>query len=112
MKELCALVLETATKIGAQRLEESAKWGEPAYRCAVGSTVRLGWSPKTPDRVAVYFICTTGLIDHCRSLYPSFFEFCGDRALLFALDEAMARAPLEQRITMTLSHHRSKRDKA
>lgn len=111
LKKLRTLILDTAADIGAKNLEESLKWGEPAYRCLGGSTVRLGWSPKLPDRVAMYFICTTGLVDRFRALYPDDLDFSGNRALLFALDDALPQAPIKHCVAMALTYHAKKAGK-
>ena len=80
---------------GVGALDETLKWGEPAYLTPSksGSTIRLGWKPSAPDDVAIYFICTTGLVDRFRELYPRSFRFGGNRALLF---DATSRLPVKQ----------------
>jgi hypothetical protein len=90
---------------GVGALEETLKWGEPAYLTpsGVGSTVRLGWKAKTPDEVAMYFICTTGLIDRFRELYPQDFRFGGNRALLFDLEGEVPDKALRHCIALALT---------
>lgn len=66
---------------------ETLKWREPAYLTATGSTIRLGWSAKRPERAAVYFICRTSLVDEFRARFADDLVFEGDRAIL--LDPAM-----------------------
>jgi hypothetical protein len=100
------LILEAgaAQQVGA--IEESLKWGEPAYRCKGGSTVRLAWSPKAPEQVAMHFICTTNLVDRFRALYPRAFKFVGNRSLVFGLDEAAPRPALRHCVGLALTYHR------
>ena len=91
---------------GVGSVEESLKWGEPAYRAKGGSTVRLGWKAATPDEVAMYFICTTGLVDTFRDLYPRSFRFGGNRALLFPLTGRIQEKALRHCIALALTYHR------
>ena len=101
---LRALIFDVAKKADAGVVAESLKWGEPAYRTPHGSTIRLGW--KAPDEVAMYFICTTGLVDRFRELYPKSFRFGGNRALLFGVKAKVPEKALRHCIAMALTYHR------
>ena len=49
---LRALIFDVAAKTdGVGALDETLKWGEPAYltRSKSGSTIRLGWKASAPD---------------------------------------------------------------
>src|SRR4051812_28493422 len=66
MLALRELVLNTAARTpGAGDIEETLKWGEPAFVTVnkAGSTVRIDWKPKAPDQYAVYFNCQTNLVE-------------------------------------------------
>lgn len=91
---------------GVGPLEEALKWGEPAYLTPSksGSTIRLGWKASAPDEVAVYFICTTGLVDRFRELYPRALRFGGNRALLFGLKTKIPDKALRHCIGLALTH--------
>jgi len=91
---------------GVGALEETLKWGEPAYLTpsGAGSTIRLGWKAKMPDEVAIYFICTTDLLGRFRELYPNEFRFGGNRALLFDLGAPVPDAPLRHCIALALTN--------
>ena len=56
---LRALVFNTAANTpGVGPLQETLKWGEPAYLTALtgaGSTVRMDWKPKAPAQCALVF---------------------------------------------------------
>ena len=108
MMVLRDLVLETAAELTLGDVEETLKWGEPAYRTVSGSTVRLGWKPKTPDEVAMFFICTTNLVDRFRLLYPAEFEFEGNRALVFDLSSRLPKRALKHCIGLALTYHRAR----
>ncbi|HWD27403.1 MAG TPA: DUF1801 domain-containing protein [Rhizomicrobium sp.] len=91
---------------GVGVLDETLKWGEPAYLTpsGAGSTVRLGWKAKAPGEVAMYFICTTGLVDRFREIYPRDFRFGGNRALLFDLAGEVPETALRHCIALALTN--------
>lgn len=60
------LVFRTASSNpGVGEIEETLKWGEPAYvtKSGAGSTVRIDWKAKTPEQYAMYFHCKTNLVE-------------------------------------------------
>jgi hypothetical protein len=77
-------------------IEETLKWGEPAYVTSngAGSTVRMDWKAKEPNQYAMYFHCQTNLVETFRTLFPHNFKFEGNRALLFDIED---RVPLDAR---------------
>ncbi|HEY4939963.1 MAG TPA: DUF1801 domain-containing protein [Rhizomicrobium sp.] len=106
---LRALIFDVADRTaGVGALEETLKWGEPAYLTpsGSGSTIRLGWKAKAPDEVAMYFICTTGLVDQFKELYPRAFRFGGNRALLFDMKGKVPEKALRHCIALALTYHR------
>ena len=90
--DLRMLILDTAGRIdGVGPITETLKWGEPAYLTEAsksGSTIRLGWKPKRPDQIAVYFNCRTTLVDDFRTLFPAL-SYEGNRAIVFAAAEKL-----------------------
>jgi hypothetical protein len=54
------LILRTAAETeGVGELEETLKWGEPAYLTSStgsGSTIRIDWKKKQPNEYAVYLL--------------------------------------------------------
>lgn len=106
------LVLRTAAATdGVGEIDESLKWGEPAYatRNKSGSTLRIDWKKTAPDYYAMYFNCQTTLVDTFRTLFPNDFEFEGQRALLFPLDKEIPQDALAFCIAAALTYHRNKR---
>ena len=91
------LILATAAKTpGVGELEESLRWGEPAYLTSEsksGSTIRIAWKPAAPERYAIYFHCQTNLVGTFRRLFPDTFRFEGNRAISF---DATARVPAKE----------------
>ena len=108
-----AMILAVAAgdpRIGT--ITETLKWGEPAYLTEAtgsGSTIRLGWPRKKPDRAAIYFICHTTLVDMFRERFGDMFEYETNRAVLLPLAGEVDRAPLEFMLSMALTYHRAKK---
>ncbi len=112
-----ALIFEVAERTdGAGPLEETLKWGEPAYlttHSRSGSTIRLGWKKALPPAqagaCALYFNCNTHLVDTFRTLFPRGFRFEGNRAIVFAPHEAPDSDALALCIRAALNYHRDKK---
>jgi len=103
------LVLSAASEIdGLGKLEETLKWGEPAYLTKNGSTVRLDWKEKNPQQYAIYFKCTSKLVPTFRTIYKDKFEFEGNRAIIFKLNDRIPEAELKRCISMALTYHKIK----
>lgn len=103
------LVLDTAAEAeDIDKVEETLKWGEPSYRAKEGSTVRMAWKEAQPDQYAMYFICTTSLLDTFKVLYGDIFKFDGDRAIVFNESDEIPAAELKHCISLALNYHRVK----
>lgn len=106
------LIFETAHHTaGVGRIEETLKWGQPAYltpETSSGSTIRLG-IPKSPsDGWALFVHCQTSLIRQFREHYPDRFTFEGNRALLFRPDEVIPEDALSHCIALALTYHQKR----
>ncbi|SRX53049.1 DUF1801 domain-containing protein [Aequorivita sp. CIP111184] len=109
MLQLRELVLCTASETeGLEKLEETLKWGEPSFLTKFGSTVRMDWKEKAPDQVAVYFKCTSQLVPTFREVYKNKFNFEGNRAIVFKLNERIPETELKHCFTMALNYHKIK----
>ena len=103
------LVLETAETInGLDTLEETLKWGEPSYLTKHGSTVRMDWKSKTPNQYAIYFKCTSKLVETFKAIYKDTFQFEGNRAIVFQMDDKIPEAELKHCISLALNYHKIK----
>jgi len=87
---------------------ETLKWGEPSYVSQYGSTVRLGWSPKFPDHISVFFNCNTVLIETFREIYKDTFQFVGKREIRLLLTDEVPMAALQSCLLMSLRYHKIK----
>jgi hypothetical protein len=89
-------------------IEESLKWGQPAYRPIAprtGTTIRIGPMPNSDTEYALFFHCQTRLADDFRALYPDEFRIVDNRALVFALGEVPPEVPLRHCIAIALTYH-------
>ncbi len=107
------LIFETAASTdGVGVLEETLKWGEPAYltsESGSGSTVRIGWKSSKPSQYAMYFNCQTNLVESFRTLFPDELEFEGNRAIVFDESDVVPADSLSICIAAALTYHRNKK---
>ena len=109
LRHLRELVIETAEETeGVAVLEETLKWGEPSFVTKNGSTLRMDWKEKTPDQYAMYFQCTSRLVDTFRLVFDHKFQFEGKRAIVFKLNEKIPELELKECIRASLIYHNVK----
>ena len=109
MQVLRELVIETAEETeGVYQLEETLKWGEPSFITKDGSTLRMDWKEKTPDQYAMYFHCTSRLVDTFRLVFNHKFQYEGKRAIVFQLNQKIPKAELKECIKASLTYHKVK----
>ncbi len=109
MLALRDLVMETAMETeGITAIEETLKWGEPSYLANSGSTIRMDWKSKNPLQYRMYFKCTSRLVETFKHLFKNHFEFEGNRALVFKLEDEIPREELKLCIKAALRNHKVK----
>ena len=109
MQRLRELVIETAKETeGVTVLEETLKWGEPSFISNIGSTLRMDWKEKNPDQYAMYFQCTSRLVDTFSMLFQHVFQFEGKRAIIFQLNQKIPELELKECIKAALTYHKVK----
>ncbi len=79
LRELVFLSAASDPEIAS--ISEELRWGQPAYLCKTGSSLRLG-IPKTGG-FALYVHCQTTLIRDFTELFPFGFSIEGNRAVHF-----------------------------
>lgn len=113
---LRTLIIEVAAQTaGVGPLEESLKWGEPAFVTAAsknGSTIRIAWKKAKPNQYAMYFNCQTTLVDSFKTMFPTTFKFEGNRALVFDEREDVPVEALRICDEVALTFHSRKRERA
>ena len=103
------LIFDTASEIkGLAKVEETLKWGEPAYLVKGGSTIRIDWKASAPEQYAIYFNCKTKLIDTFKELYGDVFHFEGNRAIVFAENDKIPIQQVKFCFLLSLTYHSRK----
>ncbi len=109
LQHLRALVIETAEEMAdVTVLEETLKWGEPSFITKNGSTLRIDWKAKTPDQYAMYFQCSSRLVDTFRLVFNHTFQYEGKRAIVFHLNQKIPELELKECIKASLHYHKVK----
>lgn len=108
------LIFRTAASIdGVGPLQETLKWGEPAYVTAEsgsGSTLRIDWKRKAaPSQYAMYFHCQTSLVESFRTMFPHDFVYEGNRAIVFEQSQVLKTDALRLCIGAALTYHSSRK---
>ena len=103
------LIFETAASTpGVGALEETLKWGQPAYltpQTGSGSTIRLDAIKAQPGHCAMIVHCQTDLAATFRTLYPDTLRIGGNRSILLAPQERLPEAELRHCIALALTYH-------
>ena len=109
MLALRELILATAASTaGVGEIEETLKWGEPAYltsRSKSGSTIRIDWKKSRPGDCAMYFNCQTNLVGTFGTLFPQEFKFEGNRALAFSIGSRLPKDAVAFCVSAALTYH-------
>ena len=109
MLALRELILATAASTaGVGEIEETLKWGEPAYltaRSKSGSTIRIDWKMARPAEYAMYFNCQTNLVETFRTLFPQEFKFEGNRALVLSIGSRVPKDAVAFCVSAALTYH-------
>lgn len=109
MQFLRELVIATAEETaGVDQLEETLKWGEPSFITKNGSTLRMDWKEKTPDQYAIYFQCTSRLVHTFKIVFEHQFQYEGNRAIVFQLNQKIPISELKECIKASLIYHKVK----
>ena len=107
------LILETAESTeGVGEIEETLKWGEPAYvtsESKTGSTIRINWKESAPREYAICFHCQTTLVETFREWFPEELEFDGNRRIVFDQDDSVPVEALSHCIAAALTYHLDKK---
>ena len=109
LKQLRKLVIDTAKETeGVEKLLETTKWGEPSYLAKTGSTIRMDWKQKTPDKYYLFFICNTELVNTFRFMLGDELQFEGNRAIVLTLKDPLPITALRRCITLALTYKKVK----
>lgn len=89
-------------------VSQTLKWGEPSFMVKGGSTVRIDWKNKLPDKIGIYFNCNSRLVETFKELYPTTFDYQGNRAILLNVNMPIAMTELKHCIRLAFSYHQNK----
>jgi hypothetical protein len=107
------LIFDTAaTTLSVGELEETLKWGEPAYsttKSKSGSPIRIAYKASRPTQYTMYFICHTNLVETFKTMFPNDFKFEGNRAIVFEAADSTPTQELSWCITAALTYHANNR---
>ncbi len=110
------MIFDVAKKTpGVGKLEEALRWGQPSYltpETGSGSTIRIDHIKNEPDKYAIYFICTSGLIEDFKALYKDEMKFVGNRSIVFDIEDRLPEAALRHCISLALTYHLRKKQRA
>lgn len=109
LKTLRELIFDLAAELNAGKLEETLKWGQPAYltvESKSGTTIRIDRVKSNPTQFAIYVHCQTDLIDRFRKLYPDKLKFEGTRAIVFDENDEIPMDEVSEFISAALTYHR------
>ena len=109
LNHLQDLVVETAYETQeVTNLDVTLKWGQPSFVTNIGSTLRMDWKKKQPKQYALYFQCTSRLVDTFRLVFNKKFQYEGNRAIIFHLDQNIPELELKECIKACLRYHNVK----
>lgn len=103
------IVLDVASRTGVGTLEETLKWGQPSWlprKKGVGATLRCNWSAKRPDHISLFVHCGSRIIEMIQPLYPTSFQYEGQRGLHMVLDDPLPIDAIDHCVALTLTYHR------
>jgi hypothetical protein len=110
------LIFDTAASLeGVGPIEETLRWGEPSYlttQSGTGTMVRINQLPRNERAFGIYFHCQTNLVETFRARYARLFEFEGNRALVFDVEDELPEAELKDCIAMALTYFWKRRSTA
>ena len=111
-RQIREVVLQAATDMEIGAIDESLKWGEPAWRPRKprqGSTLRCSWSGRLPDQIGLFVDCKTTLGETMRTLYPAEFRHENNRALRLDLTATLPRDAIDHLARLVFAYHRRPR---
>ena len=103
---------EVAAHADVGALDETLKWGQPSWRPSkprTGSTLRMDWTPKFPDRLSLFVDCKTDLAARMQDMYPGLPANDGQRHLAVDLNAPLPKQAIRHLADMTFTYHRAKR---
>lgn len=109
--EIRALILAAAEQADVGVVEESLKWGQPAWRpkrARTGSTLRLNWQDNSPQTIALFVDCKSTISATMRDIYPHDFQYESNRGLRLYLGTPLPEQAIDHLARLTFTYHRKR----
>lgn len=107
--KLRAMIFKVAHEKSVSPVEETLKWGEPAYVPGrSGTTIRLTEDPAS-GRCKMLVHCQTSLVEDWRDLFGARLTFEGNRAVLIDPESPLPVEELSMCIASALTYHANRR---
>ncbi|MDO6561513.1 DUF1801 domain-containing protein [Paraglaciecola chathamensis] len=106
--QLRKLILQIAKLESLGPVSESIKWEQLSYSCPKGSPLRIDWYPDSPQTISLFCHCQTKLIATFKEVYPSHFQYLGNREILLPISQISAKPELAHCISVALKYHQVK----
>ncbi len=103
--QLRGLILNVARSL-SEPIEETLRWGQPAYIAPKGSTLRLG--PHKDASFAIFAHCQSSIITSYAQAFPGWDKLDGNRAILFDHPDQIEPERLTHLIRHALTYHTTK----
>jgi hypothetical protein len=68
----------------------------------------MDWKQRSPDHYAMYFQCTSRLVETFKMIFKNTFDFKGKRAIIFQLENKIPTEELKYCIKAALTYHKVK----
>lgn len=109
--ELREAIFEVARDKNVGPVEETQKWGQPAYLTTSGSgtTIRIDRDETHGGALALHVSCNSSLVAEWRERFPGM-VFGGERSVHLALDADLSDPRLRMCIADALTYHRRKKN--
>jgi len=108
LNQIRDLIFCVAEQEGISELDETLKWNEPSYTSKIGSPIRFDYKPSNPKQFCIYFNCKTKLIETFKEVYQDTFNYAGNRAIVFELDQQLPLNELSHCISIALRYKQLK----
>ncbi|KEJ89461.1 hypothetical protein [Sulfitobacter donghicola] len=110
-EEIRKLILAAAKDANVGPVEESLKWGQPAWRPKrprQGSTLRLNWQGIPSHPLVLYVDCKTTLSATMREIYPTEFEYEKNRGLGLPDGSPLPLQAIDHLARLTFCYHQKR----
>jgi hypothetical protein len=94
-------VFESADELGLS-VTEALRWGEPAYLCKQGSTLRI--DAKSEADCSLFVHCQTSLVAQFKALHGDALECIGTRQIRLPMDQALPEQALRDCMALALTY--------